>query len=337
MVFPDFETGDVLYLTGSAEILIGEKAASVMPRTNLAVKITISDSIFVERGLPFVGTEGEWSPYNPAVKTLAIEGNIATKFDESGSATLVEKTELSRTVSRYRFKTPKAVEYRPGQWVAIDFSEELDMGYSHMRNEDPQSLNDDYIRTFTVSSHPSTLPKNEFEITVRLHGPVTEFLSQQRSMRHILEFPLKGFGGDFIVSTPEEGGIVPFFAGGVGITPLLGQLPDLDCTKLRLFWIIPADDADFVADIFQQFNRLAASTTLYLTGVKAPDIISKPLEAQIQRLKRSGAAVNVRRPTKVDFDSIDAEKYYLCAGNPLRKILLEWLHGKVVIFENFDY
>jgi hypothetical protein len=339
MVFPDFETGDVLYLTGTAEVLIGEKAANIMPRTNLGVKITVSESFYVERGLPFRGTEGEHSPYNPTVKTLVSEGNLAAKFDDSGSlsATLVEKTSLSPTISRYRFKAPKPVKYQPGQWVAMDFSDELDQGYSHMRNEDPQSLNDDYIRTFTVSSHPSQLPEDEFEITVRLHGPVTEFLLRQRSMRQRLEVPLRGFGGDFVTSTPKEGGIVPFIAGGVGITPLLGQLPDLDLTKLRLSWIIPAEDAGFVQGIFEQHPSLVPSTTLFLTGVNDEKTLPDNISNQIQHFKDSGATVNIRRPIKADLDLISGEKFYLCAGNPLRKTLLEWLHGKVVVFENFDY
>jgi hypothetical protein len=32
-----------------------------------------------------------------------------------------------------------------------------------------------------------------------------------------------------------------------------------------------------------------------------------------------------------------ADKWYMCAGKGLRKQILEWLPGKEVVFENFDY
>ena len=52
--------------------------------------------------------------------------------------------------------------------MALAFEDELSAGYSHMRDDDPRSLNDDYVRTFTVSSAMGRgLPHDEFEITFR--------------------------------------------------------------------------------------------------------------------------------------------------------------------------
>ncbi|BAE57407.1 unnamed protein product [Aspergillus oryzae RIB40] len=41
-VFPDFETGDALYVTGQTEVLVGKEAAALLPRSNLAVKVTVT-------------------------------------------------------------------------------------------------------------------------------------------------------------------------------------------------------------------------------------------------------------------------------------------------------
>ena len=80
----------------------------------------------------------------------------------------------------------------------------------------PASLNDDYVRTFTVSSPP--LPRiatttmtnsnttncdhpsvgGSFDITFRNVGTVTSFLYRQ-DPRTGLEIPLRGFGGSFNV------------------------------------------------------------------------------------------------------------------------------------------
>jgi NAD(P)H-flavin reductase/predicted pyridoxine 5'-phosphate oxidase superfamily flavin-nucleotide-binding protein len=339
IVVPDFDTGDVLYITGVTTVLIGKDAAELLPHSNLAVKIKVTEARFVSQGLPFRGIPDELSPYNPSVRLLPSEGNIASKLKaEENTTKLVERTELTPTISRYKFAVTNPVPYKAGQWVAMDFSEELDIGYSHMRDDDPASLNDDFIRTFTVSSPPlgtEAKPHDEFEITVRKHGPVTTFLSRSRA-RSGLEVALKGFGGDFVIEMPESAEIVPFIAGGVGITPVLGQLPSLDLKRFMLFWIIKAEDVDFVLDVLAKHDGLAERTTVYFTGADIHEL-EKAQKEKIEKVRDMGATVEVRRPGKGDFEEIEAEKWYLCAGLPLRDRLIEWLHGKTVVFESFDY
>ena len=70
---PDFDTGDMLYLTGKTTIFIGPDAAAILPRSNLAVKITTTAARFVATALPFRGLPGESSPYNPIVRYLYSE------------------------------------------------------------------------------------------------------------------------------------------------------------------------------------------------------------------------------------------------------------------------
>lgn len=337
LVIPDFETGDVLYLTGDTEVLVGKDAEEMLPRSNLAVKIKITGARFVRQGLPFRGVSGEYSPYNPAVRTLPSEGSIASQIKKSdNSAKLLERTEITPTISRYRFAVTNSVPYKAGQWVALDFSEDLDIGYSHMRDDDPKSLNDDFIRTFTVSSPPlgpGSKSQREFEMTIRQAGPVTTFLSKQNP-RSALEVPLRGFGGEFVIKTPESGGIVPFIAGGVGITPLLGQLSTIDLSKLRLFWTIGITDIDLVLDIFGKHETLRANSTIFFTGKSSP---TRQQELKIQAITDYGATVCFRRPRRTDFSDVEAEKWYLCAGLSLRTQLLDWLQGRTVVYESFDY
>ena len=350
LTFPDYENGNVLYLTGKTEILVGADAASILPRSNLAVKLIVSEARFVFKGLAFRGsrpadTSHGMSPYNPDIRLLTSEGNIASKIHGNANiAKLVDKESVTQTITRYKFELNSAESFQAGQWVALDFSSELDMGYSHMDDEDPMSLNDDFVRTFTVSSPPSTadVKQTTFELTVRQHGPVTGFLTKQ-SARGGLELPLKGFGGEFVISTPENGGVVPFIAGGVGITPLLGQLNTLNLERVRLFWIIRINDVKFVLDVLHREPSLAASATIFLTGASSNGLTTHQEEG-VDQIKALGARTLLRRPESGDFkrgsDVVnvdDAEKWYLCAGRPLRDHLLEWLEGRTVVYENFDY
>ncbi|KAF9636354.1 hypothetical protein BFW01_g7250 [Lasiodiplodia theobromae] len=276
LCFPDFETGDVLYVTGTTRIYAGKDAAALLPRSNLAVAITLTAACLVRSGLAFRGAPAMGvgnaasenaddlgkSPYNPPVRLLAAEGNLLSETERKKggggevTAKLAKKEGITPSVARFTFALSTPTRVLPGQWVALDASGELDLGYSHMRDDDPASLNDDFVRTFTVTwasgwddvqpdenaGSGVVPPSTAFAITIRRHGPVTGLLfasSPERATGGGLELPIRGFGGgEFRVrpvpvptSTPSVSssitpakGLTPFIAGGVGITPLLAEL-----------------------------------------------------------------------------------------------------------------
>ena len=151
-----------------------------------------------------------------------------------------------------------------------------------------------------------------------------------------LEVPLKGFGGTFTIEQgPME--IVPFVAGGIGITPLLAHLPLLDLNRIRLFWTVNVRDIGLVLDAFSRCPSLAPSTRVFVSRL---DELS-PAESQetIEKLERSGAHVNTRRMLASDVEGHQelSSTWYLCAGTSLRKSLLMWLSGRKVLYEDFNY
>lgn len=351
LVFPDFDTSDVLYLTGKTEILLAKDAATLLPRSNLAVKITLAAARFVEKGLPFRGQLGERSPYNPTVRYLPTEkiapGPAQEIAHNSMHAKLMQKQILTPTIARFRFRIldpaagiaagTGAKKWKPGQYVALSFADELDFGYSHMRDDDPRSLNDDFLRTFTVSSHPDAkgVPDGEFEITVRNVGHVTSYLFRQDE-RHALEIPLRGFGGEFrLEQKKDRRSIVPFIASGIGITPALAQLPELDIERFRLFWSVGVKDAGLVHDTFRLFPELPKSSVLFLTGDESG--LSGKDKKVFTEVNSSGAKIERRRLQSQDLEGVEAEEWYTCTGTVLRTSILNWLAAKRVIYEDFSY
>lgn len=343
LVFPDFETGDAIYMTVETEILINDEADAILPRSNLAVKMTVVEARYVEKALGFRGIPVDISPYTPPVRYLRTEKEqTLSTINNEGQTTaqLVSRKMLSPSIARFRFKLSstdgKIPTYKPGQYAVFSFKDELDMGYSHMRDDDPLSLNDDYIRTFTVSSFPGmkSLADDEFEITVRKNRNVTTHLFQWNP-RTQLEVPMLGFGGSFKIETSHTNNdVVPFIAGGIGITPLLGQLPGLDISRLRLFWTISASDIGTAKDVFQQFPDLTNSTTLFITQVgKIDDANLRNLED----LEAAGAVIERRRINAMDLKRISADTFYLCSGRALQTSVLEWLKGENVVYEDFTY
>jgi ferredoxin-NADP reductase/predicted pyridoxine 5'-phosphate oxidase superfamily flavin-nucleotide-binding protein len=337
VTFPDYGSGDVLFITGTATILVGTDAADLLPGSTLAVKITITESRLVQGGLPFRGVRHAPSPYNPRLRTLAAEGNIKSSISTlsaNNTARLVKITSITPTIARFTFSVPAGIVYSAGQWVALDFKDDLDIGYEHMRNDDPTSLNDDFVRTFTISSLPTSSERqDEFEITIKKVGRVTQFLFQQNVLAGY-EVPILGVGGEFEIVQKDET-ITPFIAGGVGITPLLGQLGtlDLSSSRFKLYWTLRTADISLVLDTLGQFPGLAGSTAVFLTG----DLATGDVEANVSKMRSLGTDVNLRRLNNEDLDEVDANTWYLCAGKILRKELLGWLKEKIVVFEDFDF
>ncbi|EON68613.1 hypothetical protein W97_07871 [Coniosporium apollinis CBS 100218] len=354
LVFSDFETGDVLYMTGTTKILVGKEASALLPRSNLAVKLKITEARFVRQGLPFRGTFGEPSPYNPNLRLLVSEGNLRAKASDSPSNTakLLKQTPITPTISRFRFAMTNPVRYKAGQWVALDFSEELDLGYSHMRDDDPRSLNDDFVRTFTVSSPPAApdgvpptsedgmppaydgMPHDEFEITIRKVGPVTEFLFRQ-SDRSGLEVPLRDFGGDFAIEQPGEDGEVGYVTSGVGITPLLAQIPALDLRRMQLLWTVRMEDLKLVVDTIEKYPRLGPSARVFVTGSRAED--ENGWRSIAESLRGAGVRLELRRLLKSDLDIPQVQTWYVCASKALSSVIFRWLEDRRVVYESFDY
>jgi NAD(P)H-flavin reductase len=339
---PDFETGDMLYLTGTTEILIGTEAARVLPRSNLAVKIIVTAARYVATALPFRGVSGETSPYNPVVRYLSTEKELTSSATSTASlpeAKLLRQISLTPTISRFKFALSNATTHKAGQYVTLDFGSRLDMGYSHMRDDDPRSLNDDFVRTFTVSSPPGDPPNpvrrlkdDEFEITVRRVGAVTEELFKHKGSeqgdRMDLEVGVKGFGGEFDVRQDGDE-TVAFVAAGVGITPLLPCIGSLDLRRLIVLWTVRKEDLGLVEDLVDAYPDLTDRLTLFVTNAADGEAIAT---------KANGVDMQRRRLGRNDLE-LDGkvQKYYLCTGTPLRKQLMEWLPNKELIFEDFNF
>lgn len=202
-------------------------------------------------------------------------------------------------------------------------------------------MNDDWIRTFTVSSPPGPAaedgtPHNEFELTVRTAGPVTAFMTSGRFWNN-LEIPIRGFGGDFKLQTAAEcDDLLPFVAGGVGITPLLGQLPRIDLKRLRLFWTLRLEDLDLAVDVVGKHPGLGPSSALFFTAAGTNELNEEQQQA-FETLKKAGTRIEMRRLSKEDLDTVNSDTWYSCAATGLQKAILDMLKGKKVVFESFNY
>lgn len=229
--------------------------------------------------------------------------------------------------------------WRSGEAVTLDFSPELDNGYAHMKDDEPQALNDDYIRTFTVSSPspfaPSPTPAlktTQITLTIRKQGPATSLLWKYNP-RADLTLPVLGFGStpDFLMPT-SGGERLVFVAGGVGITPFLSQAPRIlsGGGSLELLWGVRGEDLPFVEDSLAGVPGLARATRVFVTG-DAGDEAEK-------KVKDAGARIEKRRMCEGDLKGDGKRKFYVCAGEGMMRAVMGWLEGEEdVAYESFNY
>ena len=213
--------------------------------------------MLIEQALSLKLTSDEQlSPYNPPLRLLRAElaENLGVTEHGAGQqdtvATLTETIDHSATLTTFRFHLSQSVATPlPGGFGIFDFSEIFEHVYRHMDEANPQAVNDDHIRTWTLSNAPTFdgheqrfLPSDFVDITVKrkpgglvsnyLHGFKAGALAEQK-----LSVPFLGSGGDFSCFTPNarnDALDVPakmlWVAGGAGITPFMSMWDGLEST-----------------------------------------------------------------------------------------------------------
>lgn len=242
-----FTTGDVLYMTGTAKNLIGKDALEIMERHAALTVMQVSSFTFVKNAMPIrqqAGTEVERSPYSPKVKYLVEEAKTGSSDSAGHKAVLENAIQLSVDLAVFKFKIPphknaNKLRIRPGQAIALDFMDWIGPPqYQHMSNAKPSLLNDDRVRTWTVSSAHEDNEVSWFELTMREveGGAVTGALFDilRESNAHYgspikfdgsVSAEIVGVTGDFFLGQSDVNAL--WVAGGIGITPFLSMLSAL--------------------------------------------------------------------------------------------------------------
>lgn len=150
LVFGEFESGNVLHVTGEATNLVGEEAAKVMPRVNVITLIKVTGYVFVQDALPFRQPPGsnEPSPYSPPIRYLAEEQDIISV--NNVTATLKRFEPHADDLATFVFETSAPPKVVAGQYAVLDLTPLIgNQGYQHMaRRGDEATLNDDGVRTW---------------------------------------------------------------------------------------------------------------------------------------------------------------------------------------------
>ncbi|KAL4750348.1 hypothetical protein BDW72DRAFT_176016 [Aspergillus terricola var. indicus] len=310
----DFESGDVLYLTGKARNVVGEEVCTIIKRHSGCVTLLeVTGYTLVRDALPVrqaPGSEVGRSPYSPKVKYLVEEAEVQGVSGTSEKAKLQSARRLSSDLAVLRFRVIPGksggarLSIRPGQAVVLDFMDWLGPPqYRHMADNAPGSINDDRIRTWTVSSAHEGGQMSWFELTMRemKGGAVTGALfdvlrehPQEPGRRVEIEqsvvTDIVGITGDFVLSDKEINAL--WVAGGIGITPFLAMLEALASREAER-------EGKSTGDI------------LFALSTREPDVMLELLQNSLENVPR-GVRLKIdlftRSPVKTDIGEYQTGK-----------------------------
>ena len=304
VVFPCFATGDMLHVTGIAENVYDDDAERIMPRVTLITRIQLTGIVWIKEALNLkLLTPEQYSPYNPPVRYLAIELERMGKPAKRASieVTLVGVEKLTKRISRFTFVLEEKVIFKPGGFIILDFSHLLQRTYRHMNNANPQSINDDYVRTWTISSSPSFdsktntfQPTNKVSCTIKhkLNGVISSFLHSATVDKKLpIRVKVIGVGGEFTCF--DESNRVPekllFVAGGVGFTPFLAMYEALSQIKHRVdiavLFAARGDEINLLKDLLE--SPMVSTVSIFDSSITNAPRRSKSYTVYDRRMQLS--------------------------------------------------
>lgn len=308
VTFADFKTGDVLYLTGNARNLANDDAAKIMPRTKMLTMVDVTGYTLVRDAMPVREDPErlEASPYSPPVRLLASEQAGLVTVDDNVKARLVavnfhkvDSTAANKDaeLATFTFEATSDLKAKPGQYVVLELLSLIgQQSYRHMSRGDEALVNEDGVRTWTMSAIPTPASPRTFSITVRnvatgrisprlfSFGSYLQSKWQEASAGSFtpkMELSLLGVGGGFVL--PEEPGPLILLAGGVGITPSLafiraiGSSAAAPATPWHVDLLVSTREPSLIVDLVRHALSTSSSpakldlTVHVFTSAKTPD------------------------------------------------------------------
>jgi ferredoxin-NADP reductase len=251
----------------------------VQPRSDLVTVLEITGFVRIDNATPFrqeIASPETPSPYSPPVRPLKSENANGLAYDNL--PLVLEKIQLhAPSIATFTFRSPVDLSIKPGQNIVVDCSSFIgERQYQHMSMSGMEaSVNDDGIRTWTVSHFRSSSPRR-IGLTLR-HKPlgavtgrlfdVAQTLSKLRpdllenATPLQLTFNLIGVGGEFTLSSAKNKFLM--LAGGIGITPFLTMLSGLLHEQSR-------NDADVVLGVSTREPDITLKLLLDAVGDEIP-------------------------------------------------------------------
>ncbi len=275
LVFLDFETGDVLQLTGTVEILSEDDAQiKAFAGAERGWRFTLHRAVRHSTALPFRSTLEEFSPNTLITGDWAqTEATLAAEAKRNmwRPYRLVRIEDESCAIRSFYFEPTDGdglLTHEAGQFLTI----RVTAGDGDIP----------VVRTYTASSAPGD---SWYRISVKRErsGTVSSHLHERFKLGDIIE--AKAPTGDFFVD-PTENRPAVLLAGGVGITPMISMAQHVANEELRtrhrrsltVFHAAQTTAQRAFKNAFRQLERDSAGRLRYYSFISKPEPHEKPGE-----------------------------------------------------------
>ncbi len=325
-LFVDFETGDLIYMTGAAEIVWEGEAVRAFAGAERLIRFRLEELIRVEASLPLAFAFGEYSPM----------------LDHTGSWEQADAT-LAANRERGVYAAYEVVDIRPESEVISSFYLRRADGQGLPSHEPGQFLPirltppghaEPVARTYTLSDAPGA---GTYRLSIKREGGGA--LVSNAFHDHIrvgARIEAMAPRGKFVLDRSSRRPVV-LLSAGVGVTPMIAMANDIINEGLRTrrfrrtYFIHGARDGRVHA-FREHIRRLAAGHESFTAHIRysAPDGTDRLGETH-----DSEGHVDIELLKEVlPFDDFD---FYLCGPPPFMRALYEGLTALGVREERIRY
>ena len=317
LVFVDFESGDLLLLTGTVEILWeGDPEVKAFKGAERAWRFTLDHGVVMKDAVPLRWSFGDFSPnslitgdWQEAAATVAAEAKR-----EEWRPYRVARIEDESTVIRSFYLEPTDGDgipaFEAGQYLTIRVS--------------PEGCEAPVIRTYTLSSSPE---HSIYRISVKREeqGLVSRHLHDVLKEGDIID--AKAPRGDFTIDAQEKRPAV-LLAAGVGVTPMISMARHVFREGFRTRNIRPLTILHAAQTTAQRaFAKDFWDMSIQSDGaIRYYSFIDRPADAEKAGSDFNGVG-RITADALRQILSIDDYDFFLCGPGPFMQGLYETLRG----------
>ena len=328
LLFIDFENGDLLYLTCSAEIIWYNEERRAFTGAERLLKLTLDECILVENAMPI-----RWGfpAYSPSLDQTGSWEEVAAKIDElnKGSVyqnyTVTKVEDASQVIKSFYLESEDGARiacHKAGQFLPVEVQ--------------PPGTTEPIRRTYTISSAPNG---SFYRLSIKKEpgeppGVTSNYFHDHVTVGSTIRAMTPR--GKFVLDESSTRPIV-LLSAGVGLTPMISMLEQLvknsdSCGCNRQVWFIHGATNSRTHAFDQQVKKLAQAHPCLDVHIR----YSQPLEGEIE-------AANYQSTGHVDIDliksllTLDDYEFYLCGPAPFMESLYEGLKDISVPDERIHY
>ena len=314
LLFPDYQTGDLLMLTGTVEVLAeNHPDIAAFHGADRAWRFELQHGLRLRDALPFRGEFREFSPNSlmaddwQAVQARQKAEASRNQWRPLRVASVRDESEVIRSFTFEPTDDLPLLPFEAGQFLTVRVQPE---------GQGPLT------RTYTVSSAPGD---DSYRISVKREpdGVVSNHLHDALQPGDLVE--VKAPKGRFILD-PAETRPAVLFAGGVGITPMISMarhvlnegLRTRHVRRLTVFHAAQTVAQRAFHDDLRQAEKLSGGMLRYLSIIERPE---DHAEAGVDY-----DTVGYITPALIrDTLALDDYEFYLCGPPPFMQAIYDML------------